>query len=130
MDHQIFLSGLTFALRRVPPYRVLVVVNLYFCVLESYFREINGIEVEIEFLNDDNTRKDKHKNLTIESAGITAQQLSFLNMSIENTKKFHTFSGITGYVVSPGAWIFHKGLTFPKRTDKTKIYKDLYGICM
>ena len=31
-------------------------------------------------------------------------------------------------MVSPGAWIFHKGLTFPKRKSKSKIYKDLYGI--
>lgn len=32
-------------------------------------------------------------------------------------------------VVSPQAWIFHKGLTFLNRTDKNKSYKDLYGIC-
>jgi len=34
----------------------------------------------------------------------------------------------SGQVVSPGAWMFHKGLVFPKRNDKMKRHKDLYGI--
>lgn len=37
-------------------------------------------------------------------------------------------NGITGNVVTPGAWIFHKGLTFTKRKSSLKIFKDLYGI--
>lgn len=49
-------------------------------------------------------------------------------MSLLNTRKFNTYSGISGKVVSPGAWIFHKGLTFQKRSDIMKRYKDLYGI--
>lgn len=95
---------------------------------ESYIKEINGIEVEIEFLTDDSTRKGKDKNIAIAGAGITAQQLSYIQMSLDNTKKFKTFSNLSGLVVSPGAWMFHKGLTFPKRNDKKKRFKDLYGI--
>jgi hypothetical protein len=33
-----------------------------------------------------------------------------------------------GKVVSPGAWIFHKGLTFTRRKSSSKMLKDLYGI--
>lgn len=95
---------------------------------ESYIKEMDGIEVEIEFLTDDNTRGAKNKNITIEGAGVTAQQLTYIQMSLDNKHSFKTFSGTSGQVVSPGAWMFHKGLTFPKRSDKTKKYKDLYGI--
>lgn len=95
---------------------------------ESYSKEINGVEIEIEFLTDDSTREDKHKNVNIPGTGVTAQQLQYIQMSLENTKEFRTLSGKLGHVVSPGAWIFHKGLTFPKRNDKMKKYKDLYGI--
>ena len=37
-------------------------------------------------------------------------------------------SGAIISVVKPEAWVFHKGLTFTKRTAKVKKYKDLYGI--
>ncbi len=30
--------------------------------------------------------------------------------------------------MTPGAWIFHKGLTFTKRKSTSKTFKDLYGI--
>ena len=95
---------------------------------ESYIKEIKGIEVEVEFLTDDSTRKGKYENIAIRNAGIIAQRLSYIQMSFDNTKTFKTFSGVSGLVVSPGAWIFHKGLSFPKRNDKKKSYKDLYGI--
>src|SRR5207247_1607583 len=39
-----------------------------------------------------------------------------------------TFSNESGLVVAPGAWLFHKGLTFTKRTSELKKLKDLYGI--
>lgn len=42
--------------------------------------------------------------------------------------EFQTHSNETGRVVSPGAWIFHKGLTFPRRRTDLKKCKDLYGI--
>lgn len=93
---------------------------------EAYVKEINGFEVEIEFLTDSATRGDKNKNVVI--AGVVAQPLSYLSLSLETTLRFKTFSGETGLVVSPGAWMFHKGLTFPRRNHASKIYKDLYGI--
>jgi len=93
---------------------------------EAYMKEIAGAEVEIEFLTDDLTRKDKNKNVVI--AGVVAQPLSYLTLSLETTIKFHTHSNISGNVVTPGAWMFHKGLTFTKRKSALKSLKDLYGI--
>ena len=93
---------------------------------EAYVKEIDGNEIEIEFLTDDAARKDKGRNISI--AGITAQPLTYLKLSLEKTIKFKTSSNEIGRVVSPGAWMFHKGLTFPKRTSENKVFKDLYGI--
>ncbi len=93
---------------------------------EAYVKEIDGNEVEIEFLTDDSTRGDKEKNVTI--AGVVAQPLSYLKLSLKRTMKFQTKAGDSGKVVSPGAWIFHKGLTFTRRKAESKKLKDLYGI--
>ena len=84
------------------------------------------VEVEIEFLTDSATRKDKNKNVVI--AGIVAQPLSYLTLSLQTTMEFRTYSHEVGKVVSPGAWVFHKGLTFTRRKSPTKMLKDLYGI--
>jgi len=93
---------------------------------EAYVKEINGSEVEIEFLTDSATRNDKSKNIFI--AGVVAQPLSYLTLSLQITREFQTRSREIGRVVSPGAWIFHKGLTFTKRKNSLKMLKDLYGI--
>lgn len=93
---------------------------------ESFVKEIDGVEVEIEFLTDAATRDDKNKNVVI--AGIVAQPLSYLSLSLQTTMEFQTYSGEAGKVVSPGAWIFHKGLTFTRRKSSSKMLKDLYGI--
>lgn len=93
---------------------------------ESYIKEIDGIEVEIEFLTDSSTRNNKNKNVVV--AGIVAQPLSYLKLSLQTTMEFQTYSLHAGKVVSPGAWIFHKGLTFTKRKSSSKTLKDLYGI--
>ena len=93
---------------------------------ESFVKEIDGVEVEIEFLTDSATRDDKNKNVMI--AGIVAQPLSYLSLSLQTTIEFRTYSGEAGKVVSPGAWIFHKGLTFTRRKSSSKMLKDLYGI--
>lgn len=93
---------------------------------EYYKKNIEDVDIVVEFLTDDSVRNDKEKNVSI--AGIVAQSLSYLKFSLENTIPFSTLLGEKGFVVSPEAWIFHKGLTFPKRSDKKKIYKDLYGI--
>ena len=93
---------------------------------EAYVKDIAGAEVEIEFLTDDSARNNKDKNVII--AGVVAQPLSYLTLSLQTTLKFQTYSNVTGNVVTPGAWIFHKGLTFTKRKSSLKILKDLYGI--
>jgi hypothetical protein len=93
---------------------------------ESFMKIIDGVEVEIEFLTDTATRDDKNKNVVI--AGIVAQPLSYLTLSLQTTMEFQTYSHEMGKVVSPGAWIFHKGLTFTRRKSSSKMLKDLYGI--
>jgi len=93
---------------------------------ESYVKKIEDIEMEIEFLTDSATRNDKSKNVII--AGVVAQPLSYLTLSLQMTMEFQTYLHKTGRVVSPGAWIFHKGLTFTKRKISSKMLKDLYGI--
>jgi len=93
---------------------------------ECFVKEIDGVEVEVEFLTDSATRDDKNKNVVI--AGIVAQPLSYLTLSLQTTIEFRTYPGEEGRVVSPGAWVFHKGLTFTRRRSLSKMLKDLYGI--
>ncbi len=100
--------------------------NVAIPATEAYVKEINGSEIEVEFLTDSATRSDKSKNALI--AGVVAQPLSYLTLSLQMTVEFQTYSKKTGRVVSPGAWIFHKGLTFTKRKTSSKVLKDLYGI--
>ena len=63
---------------------------------EAYVKEIDGveIEIEIEFLTDDTIRGDKDKNVAI--AGIVAQPLSYLKLSLQKTRSFTTRSGEKG----------------------------------
>ncbi len=93
---------------------------------EAYIKEIDGVEVEIEFLTDAAARVGKDKNVII--SGVVAQPLSYLSLSLQKTMAFRTYSEKEGRVVSPAAWIFHKGLTFTRRKKGSKVYKDLYGI--
>lgn len=93
---------------------------------ESYLKEIEGVEIEIEFLTDSVTRNDKNKNVLI--SGVVAQPLSYLTLSLQMTMEFQTYSREMGKTVSPGAWMFHKGLTFTRRKSSSKMLKDLYGI--
>ncbi len=93
---------------------------------EAYIKEIEGNELEIEFLTSGNIRGDKNKNVSI--AGIVAQPLKYLELSLANSIEFTTDLKETGLVVDPKIWIFHKGLTFTKRLSLAKECKDLYGI--
>ena len=93
---------------------------------EAYVKDFAGAEIEIEFLTDDSVRNNKDKNVLI--AGVIAQPLSYLTLSLQTTLKFQTYSNVAGNVVTPGAWMFHKGLTFTKRKSSLKTLKDLYGI--
>lgn len=92
---------------------------------ESYNKEIQGEEIELEFLTDNRTRDHKGDNVKI--SGVSAQPLSYLEMSLQNVREFKTRGNLEGRVVSPGAWAFHKALTFPRRGNLAKQKKDLYG---
>lgn len=70
---------------------------------EAYIKKIGGHEVEVEFLTDSATRGDKSKNVAI--AGVVAQPLSYLSLSLLSTMQFKTFSEEKGIVVAPAAWM-------------------------
>ncbi len=72
---------------------------------ESFVKEIDGVEVEIEFLTDSATRDDKNKNVVI--AGIVAQPLSYLTLSLQTTVEFQTYSHEAGKVVSTIALCYY-----------------------
>ena len=98
-----------------------------------YEGNIEGCEVEIEFLT---TQKNKKENkVIIVQKGLHAQSLPFISILLENTlwvkiddvptdgKKFFQIR-----VPKPGAYIFNKGLTFIRRNKRIKKAKDLYYI--
>ncbi len=95
--------------------------------VESYFKEMNETEIEVEFLTDDRTRK-KSESTPIAEAQIVAQPLSYLEMSLESAMIALLPKRTSILVVRPEAWVFHKGLTFPRRKAPAKKAKDLYGI--
>ncbi len=95
--------------------------------VESYSRNIEDVEIEVEFLTDAKAR-DKQDVISIKEAGVTAQALSYIEMSLQEGTPLTLPSGSRIAVVKPEAWVFHKGLTFVKRTSEAKKYKDLYGI--
>lgn len=51
---------------------------------EAYVKDIAGAGIEIEFLTDDSVRNNKDKNVLI--AGVVAQPLSYLTLSLNNSK--------------------------------------------
>ena len=92
---------------------------------ECYRKRIGNKDVELEFITNYVSHQD-HGNVKLN--GIVAQQLRYLEMSLANFIEFRTDSGATGLVVSPGAWCFHKILSFRHRKHgNLKKYKDLYG---
>ncbi len=93
---------------------------------EAYSKEIAGVDIEVEFLTDNLSRKDPNRNVTI--SGVVAQPLRYLEISMTSSVPFTTNQGLQGLVVAPAKWIFHKGLTFHRRKSKAKSAKDLYGI--
>lgn len=95
--------------------------------VESYIRYVADLEIEVEFLTDARSR-DNEDVVSIKEAGITAQALSYIEMSLQEGTPLTLPSGNHITVVKPEAWVFHKGLTFVKRTSVAKKYKDLYGI--
>lgn len=95
--------------------------------VESFIKQIDDVEIEVEFLTDNKSRG-KEDVVVIKDAGVNAQALSYIEMSLQEATPITLPSGNKITVVKPEAWVFHKGLTFIKRTSETKKYKDLYGI--
>ena len=95
--------------------------------VQSFIKQIEEVEIEVEFLTDNKSRS-QEEVVEIKNAGVNAQALSYIEMSLHEATPLTLPSGIVISVVKPEAWIFHKGLTFTKRTAKVKKYKDLYGI--
>ncbi len=99
----------------------------------SYQADITGIEVEIEFLTDQRGRKE---SAVIEvQTGLHAQSLRYIYLLLKNTLlveiddfPLEKDTLLKVKVPTPGAFIFHKGLIFPRRTRNRKRAKDLYYI--
>ncbi len=97
--------------------------------VSSYIKEVEDQEIEVEFLTDNKSREKLGDSVTIQKAEVTAQPLSYLEMSLDETTVATLKNGIEIRVVTPEAWVFHKGLTFNRRPKKSSKYlKDLYGI--
>ncbi len=95
--------------------------------IQSYVKTVENTEIEVEFLTDAKSRINANA-VVIEKAGITAQPLSFIEMSLKEYISVKLPRNAIARIVSPEAWVYHKGLTFAKRTKVAKKYKDLYGI--
>lgn len=95
--------------------------------VQSFIKQIQEVEIEVEFLTDNKSRT-KEEVVVIKDAGVNAQALSFVEMSLQEVTTLTLPSGNKVTVVRPEAWVFHKGLTFVRRINETKKYKDLYGI--
>lgn len=95
--------------------------------VQSFVKQFDEVEIEVEFLTDNKSRNQEDV-VVIREAGINAQALSYIEMSLKEVTPLSLPSGAMISVVRPEAWVFHKGLTFTKRTSKGKKYKDLYGI--
>jgi hypothetical protein len=99
-----------------------------------YEGEIDGFDVEIEFLTDLKGSGDAE---VIEvQPGLHAEALRYLTVLIENTievviddapgTEAGTSLGVR--LPSPAAFIFNKGMVFPRRRERLKKGKDLYYI--
>ena len=99
-----------------------------------YEGTVDGQEIEIEFLTD---QKGPKEVAVIEvQKGLHAEALRFISISTENTIEVEVDDFSIGTksspfmikVPSPGAFIFHKGLVFARRSNQVKGAKDLYYI--
>ncbi len=95
--------------------------------VQSFIKYIEEVEIEVEFLTDNKARV-KTDVVELRDVGVNAQPLSYLEMSLQEATPIVLPNGESMQIVTPQAWVFHKGLTFTQRTSKRKMYKDLYGI--
>lgn len=94
--------------------------------VETYINRLKNEEIIVEFLTDRRSRNNQEQNVLV--GGISAQPLSYIEMSRDNVIEFKIKNETKAKVVAPEGWIFHKALTFPKRRSKEKCCKNLYGI--
>jgi len=99
-----------------------------------YEGNIDGQEVEIEFLTDQRGAKE---DVVIEvQKGLSAQSLRYISIpltyvievEIDDIPFVEGSSSLKVKIPSPGAYIFHKGLVFVRRKRQQKKAKDLYYI--
>lgn len=99
-----------------------------------YEGNIDGHEVEIEFLTDQRGAKE---DVVIEvQKGLSAQSLRFISIPLTNVIEVEIddipvgdgSSTLKVKIPSPEAYIFHKGLVFARRKRQQKKAKDLYYI--
>lgn len=99
-----------------------------------YEGNIDGHEIEIEFLTDQRGAKE---DVVIEvQKGLSAQSLRFISIPLTNVIEVEIDDIPVGdgspslkvKTPSPGAYIFHKGLVFVRRKVQQKKAKDLYYI--
>ncbi|MEA3436940.1 MAG: GSU2403 family nucleotidyltransferase fold protein [Thermodesulfobacteriota bacterium] len=97
--------------------------------LIHYEGNIEGFEVEIEFLTD---QKGSRPDTVIKvQEGLHAEALRFLSILVENTINLELGDvepPLSIKVPSPEAFILNKGLVFPRRRDRLKSAKDLYYV--
>jgi len=99
-----------------------------------YDGNIDGHEVEIEFLTDQ--RGAKEDTVIEVQKGLNAQSLRFISIPLTNVIEVEIDDIPVGdgssllkvKIPSPGAYIFHKGLVFVRRKQQQKKAKDLYYI--
>jgi hypothetical protein len=99
-----------------------------------YEGEIDGVDVEIEFLTDQ-TGSQSDEVIEVQK-GLHAEALRYISILVENTLtiKINDVGPLNDYdpifvqVPTPAAYIFQKGLIFTRRRDKQKAAKDLYYI--
>ncbi len=103
--------------------------------IKFYEGKIDGYEVEIEFLTNQVGAKD---DVVIEvQEGLNAQALRYISISIENVIEVEIddfavrdeLSSLIVKVPLPGAYIYHKGLTFVLRKNGSKKQK-IYITCL
>ncbi len=102
--------------------------------LTHYEGNIDGLDVEIEFLTDQ-TGSRPDLILKVQN-GLHAEALRFISIVVDNVIEVTIDDTISAgdpsilkvKVPTPSAFIFHKGLVFTRRIDRGKRAKDLYYI--
>lgn len=97
-----------------------------------YEGTMDGTDVEVEFLTHWQGRGGQAAARV--QAGLTAQRLRYMAVLLDEPLLVEIpglalrGGSTTVRVLSPGAYIFNKGLVFPRRTQEAKKAKDLYYI--